>query len=160
MRAPLLGLGLTLVAATTAFAPPAALKWPPWLSIEAPANPFDPATRGAVMLVHGMTHDGVVKVSDLSGSAEGIEDGRRRSIPLRFEATPRSGVFALQRQWPEEGTWLIRITLARTTAIVTLDSLDNVASVRVPTDLVRGQPIPRAVGAGEIDSTLALSARP
>jgi hypothetical protein len=159
MRAPILGLGLTLVAATTAFALPAVLKWPPWLSIESPTNPYDPATRGAVMLVHCRTHDGEVKVSDLTGSAEGIDNGRRRSIPLRFEATPQSGVFAVQRQWPEEGTWLIRVTLARTTAIVTLDSVGNVASVRIPTDVVRGQPIPRAVGAREIDSTLALAAR-
>jgi hypothetical protein len=159
MRASILGLGLTLVAATAAFAAPALAKWPPWLSIEAPANPFDPATRGAVMLVHGMVHDGVVTVSDLSGSAEGMENGRRRSIALRFDTTPVPGVFAVRRQWPDRGNWVIRITLARTTALVTLDSAGNVASVQVPTELVKGQPLPRAVSASEVDSTLALAAR-
>jgi hypothetical protein len=156
MRGPILGLGLTLVTATAAFAAPALVKWPPWLSIETPVNPFDPATRGAVMLVHGKVHDGTVRASDLSGSAEGIENGRRRSIALRFDSTPLPGVFALRRQWPDQGNWLIRVTLERTTAIVTLDSAGNVASVRVPTELVKGQSLPRTVGAKEIDSTLAL----
>ena len=159
MRALMLGLGLTLAAATAAFAQPAIAKWPPWLSIETPVNPFDQTTRGAVMLLHARTHDGVVKLSDLTGSAEGIENGRRRSIALRFDATAQPGVFAVRRQWPEGGTWLIRIALERTTAIVTFDSAGNVASVRVPTNLVQGQPIPRAVAAQEIDSTLALSRR-
>ncbi len=159
MRAPILGLGLTLITATAGFTQPALVKWPPWLSIETPVNPFDPATRGAVLLVHCRTREGVVKVSDVSGSAEGIENGRRQSIALRFEATPLPGVFALRRQWPEKGDWLIRVSLERTTAIVTLDSAGDVASVRVPTELVQGQPLPRAVGAREIDSTLALSAR-
>jgi hypothetical protein len=159
MRVPLLALGLTLAAATAAFASPPALKWPPWLSIESPVNPYDPATRGAVMLVHCRTHDGIVKISDLSGSAEGIENGHRRSIPLRFDPTPQAGVFALRHQWPDEGTWLIRVSYERTTAVVTLDGAGKVASVRVPTEMVRGQPLPRAVAAKEIDSTLALAAR-
>ena len=159
MRAPILGLGLTLLAATAAFASPALAKWPPWLSIETPVNPFDPATRGAVMLVHCHIREGTVQLSDVTATAEGIENGRRRSIKLRFDNTAVPGVFALSRQWPEQGDWLIRVTLARTTAIVRLDADGNVAGVRVPTEMVKGQPIPRTVGAKEIDSALALSAR-
>jgi hypothetical protein len=159
MRAPILALALSLIGTTAAFAPPAVAKWPPWLSIETPAFPFDPAIRGAVMLVHCRTHDGTVKLSDLSGTAEGIEQGRRRSIVVRFDTTPAPGVFALRRQWPQTGNWLIRVSLEKTTAIVTLDAHGNVATVRVPTQVVQGQPLPRPVSAQEIDSTLALSAR-
>jgi hypothetical protein len=52
------------------------------------------------------------------------------------------------------------VTFARTTAIVTLDGDGNLASVRVPTRLSQGHPIPRPVGPAEIDSALALAARP
>lgn len=159
MRTVMLALGLTLAAGTAAIAQPPLSMWPPWLSIESPVNPFDRTTRGALMLVHARTHDGVVKASDLTGSAEGIENGRRRSIALRFDSTAQPGVFAVRRQWPEGGNWLIRISLERTTAIVTLDAAGNVASVQVPTNLVQGQQLPRAVTAQDIDSTLALSGR-
>jgi hypothetical protein len=86
-------------------------------------------------------------------------NGARRSITLRFDTTGRPNVFALRRQWPTEGTWLLRIALKQTTAIVTLDQNGGVASVRVPTQLAGGNQIPRIVGAREIDSTLAEAAK-
>jgi len=147
---------------TAAFANPStgrAAKWPPWLSIEAPVNPFDAHARGAVFLVHAATRDGIPNVSDVSGSAEGIVGGARRSIPLSLEATDRPGVFAVRRQWPTEGTWIVRISLLNTTAIVTFDRAGNVASAHVPTQLQSGVQIPRAVAAREIDSTIAEAAR-
>lgn len=149
---------LALITATAAFVSPFApllLKWPPWLSIEAPVNPFDPATRGAVLLAHATFREGQAQVSDLSGTAEGIVNGRRRSVTLRFDTTGRANVFALRRQWPTEGSWLLRIALKQTTAIVTLDRTGGIASVRVPTELQSGNQIPRLVSAKEIDSTLA-----
>lgn len=160
MRTPMLLLGVTLATAAGASAAPAHAKWPAWLSIEAPANPFDPSTRGAVMLVHVMLHQGTAAVSDLSGTAEGLVRGRRRSLQLHFDATTQPGVFAVRRQWPDEGAWLVRVTFAQTTAIATLDRDGNLASVRVPTQLAQGQPIPRPVAAAEIDSALALAGRP
>ena len=149
---------LALVIATAAFVMPARpvlLKWPPWLSIESPVNPFDPTTRGAVLLAHATFREGQAQLSDLSGTAEGVVNGARRSITLRFDTTGRPNVFALRRQWPTEGSWLLRIALKQTTAIVTLDRSGGVASVRVPTELQSGNQIPRVVNAREIDSTLA-----
>jgi hypothetical protein len=68
-------------------------------------------------------------------------------------------VFALRRQWPTEGDWLLRITLARsTTALVTLDGSGDVASVRVPTRVSSDVALPRPVAAREIDSVLAVLA--
>ncbi len=149
-------LALTLASATallTAAAP--AAKWPPWLSIESPVNPYDPATRGAALLVHAAFRDGTVQLSDMAGSAEGIVNGTRRSVSLQFNSTPHPNVFALARQWPASGTWLLRISLRGTTAVVMLDRAGQVASVRVPTELSGTSTVPRGVAAREIDSTLA-----
>jgi hypothetical protein len=150
---------LALALGTAAFAKPVVVRWPPWLSIESPVNPFDRDSRGAVFLVHAATREGVPTLTDLSGSAEGIVNGARRSMPLGFDATPRPGVFAVRKQWPSDGTWLIRISLHSTTALVVLDREGNVASIRVPTQLQGGSEIPRAVATKEIDSTLAAAAR-
>jgi hypothetical protein len=155
MRRTLLpALAAALVVASAAFTSPTLLKWPPWLSIEAPVNPFDPGARGALMLVHVAFREGDASISDLSGSAEGIVGGVRRSIPLRFTETGRANTFALRRQWPGEGTWLLRLAVRETTALVTLDRDGGVASVRVPLKRSGTLDIPRAVTSREIDSTL------
>ena len=150
---------LALALGAVAFARPAVVRWPPWLSIESPVNPFDRDSHGAVLLVHATVRDGVPVVADLAASAEGIANGVRRSMPVHLDATSRPGVFAVRKQWPADGTWLLRIEFHSTTAIVVLDREGNVASVRVPTQLQGGSEIPRAVAAKEIDSTLAAAAR-
>lgn len=154
-------VALSLVVTSTALARPALAKWPPWLSIEAPVNPFDPATRDAVLLVHTMVRSGTTKVTDLTGSAEGLVDGARRSVALRFDPTSAPGVYAVRRQWPASGTWVLRITLLRnTTALVTLGPSGDVAAVNVPTRTESdGMKLPRAVAAREVDSTLYAAAR-
>jgi hypothetical protein len=158
IAAPLIALALVLASTTVTSA--AALKWPPWLSIESPVNPFAPDARGAVLLVHTAVREGRTSVADLSGSAEGLVRGARRSIPLRFDATSRPDVYAVRRQWPAEGTWVLRITLlSSTTALVTLDGTGSVASTRVPTRMSSGIALPRQVSAAEVDSALALAAR-
>ncbi len=145
-----------LATAAGASATTSLVKWPPWLSIESPVNPYDPSVRGAAMLVHVALREGQLELTGITGSAEGIVNGARRSIPLRFETTSRPGVFALRRQWATEGAWLVRIAVRGTTAIVTMDRAGNVASVRVPTELLtNGDRVPRAVATKEIDSTLA-----
>jgi hypothetical protein len=154
-----LGLASAAVIAATPSVERARAKSPAWLSIEAPVNPYDQETRGAALLVHASLHGNPVALSDLSGSAEGLVNGTRRTMALRFDATSRPAVFALRRQWPTEGTWLVRISLSATTAIVTLDRNGDVAAVRVPTTPSQGVQLPRAVAPGEIDSTLAARAR-
>ena len=150
---------LVLALASAAFARPAAFRWPPWLSIESPVNPFDRDNSGALMLVHAETREGPSKLADLTATAQGLVGGVRRSMPVRLDATTRPGTFAVRKQWPSDGTWLVQITLYSTTALVVLDHDGNVASVRVPTELQKGNQIPRALAAKEIDSTLAAAAR-
>src|SRR5437868_1676283 len=74
-----------LAAALSAFLAAPALAGPPWISIELPVNPYDESTRGAFLLVHEFHHGTPVSYI-VTGTAEGIVNGERRSIkhdPLR-----------------------------------------------------------------------------
>ena len=151
-----------LAAATPVFGPP-------WISIETPPNPFDATSRGAVLVVHTYHHGDVV-ASGVTGSAEGIVSGARRTIPLVFDTTTRRGVYALRKQWPNEGTWMLVINTGGraqgVTALVDISSRGDVAGVRVPTRRSSdGWDLPQQVTARDIDEALetrasaALSAR-
>src|SRR5262249_53480371 len=115
----------------------AIIKWPPWLSIESPVNPWDPASHGVAFYVRTMVREGATSVSDMSGTAYGLVDGKRQTMPLEFGATNRPGVFAVRRSWPDEGAWVLRVSLMTTSALLTLDREGNVASVRIPTERTR-----------------------
>jgi len=164
------GVALALVSLAAAFASTpvssraasfarAAIKWPPWLSIEYPVNPYDQANRDAVLLVHAAMRGAVPSARDLTGTAEGIVNGRRQSVVLRLDATSQPGVFAVRRQWPTQGSWMLEITLAKsTTALVSLDRTGAVSSVSIPMKMGSGERLPRDVAAHDIDSTLAVIA--
>jgi len=135
-----------------------ALAGPPWISIELPANPYDQATRGAFLLVHAFHHGQPVGYL-LTGTAEGIVNGERRSIKLEFSETTRDGVYALKRMWPTEGVWTLVIKANQgpddaATAVIELGAQGEVASIRVPV-MQRGQwTVPAPVSLGEIDAAL------
>jgi|tagenome__1003787_1003787.scaffolds.fasta_scaffold19551140_1 hypothetical protein len=137
-----------------ALAAPAVAKLvgPPWISIEYPVNPHDRTMRSAFLLVHCFHHSEPVECP-LTGSAEGIVSGERRSIQLKFTDTDRTGVYALSRQWPSEGVWTLVIRGAAT-AVVDLGRDGQVASVRVPSRQQDGWTIPIDVSMGEIDQAL------
>jgi len=80
----------------------------PWLSLEMPANPMDGTTEKAALLVHAFLHEHHAGYRVI-GTAEGLVDGQRRSIPLEFSRTSRPGVHALDQQWPDKGQWLLKI---------------------------------------------------
>ena len=88
---------------------------PPWISIETPPNPYDAASRGAFLVVHTFHHGDLV-ASGVTGTAEGIVNGARRSIPLAFDTTARRGSYALRKQWPSDGIWMLDATSRTTTS--------------------------------------------
>lgn len=45
----------------------------------------------------------------LTATAEGVTDGQRRSIPLKLISLSTPGTFAVTREWPSSGTWVIKI---------------------------------------------------
>lgn len=155
----LLVAGAAVLAATRPSIAGSVIKSPAWLSIESPVNPYDPTTRGAVLLVHTQLVQGNAQMHELTGSAEGLVNGARRSLPLRFDSLARTNVFGVRKQWPSEGTWLLRISLRETTALVLLDAAGNATSARVPTENTRDIPLPRAVTAREIDSALTAAVK-
>ena len=142
----------------------ASLFGPPWISIETPVNPYDATTRGAFLVVHEF-HHGTPASAPLSGTAEGIVNGERRTIALQFTPTSQGGAYALRKQWGDAGIWTLVITVAQheddvAQALVELGADGVVARVEVPTRPgERDMPLPRRISAREIDSALRLRAR-
>jgi len=91
-----------LVAATVAVA------GPPWISLEYPPNRLDPQTRGALAVVHTYHHEHQGQFP-VEGTAEGVVDGKRVSIPLRFTPVGDRGSWAVRGEIPEEGNWVLAI---------------------------------------------------
>lgn len=130
---------------------------PPWISIETPPNPYDAASRGAFLVVHTFHHGDVV-ASGVTGTAEGIVNGARRSIPLAFDTTARRGSYALRKQWPSDGIWMLVINTGGqaqgVTALVDIGASGDVAGVRVPTKRNGAWDVPQQVTARDINAAL------
>lgn len=88
------------------------LAGPPWITVELPPNPFDPATRGAILLVHAFHYRSDAE-QPVTGRAVGVVNGSRREIALRLEKTSRPGAFALKNSWGGKGDWTILLTVAQ-----------------------------------------------
>jgi len=48
--------------------------------------------------------------AQITGTAEGIVDGARRSMPVRLVAGAAPGSFAVSRDWPQQGSWVVHLT--------------------------------------------------
>lgn len=151
-----------LIAIASLFVATAFVKsGPPWISIEYPANPYDAASRGAFLLVHSFHHGTPVNFP-VSGTAEGLVNGARRTVSLEFKTTSRPGVYALQKQWPSDGVWTLVLGVTQgegefntVRAIVELGSDGQVAMVNVPTQKnATGYLIPAAVSMSDVEARL------
>jgi hypothetical protein len=149
-------LAISSLFAATAFV----ASGPPWISIEYPANPYDGASRGAFLLVHAFHHGTPVNFP-VSGTAEGLVNGARRTISLEFKNTSRPGVYALNKQWPTEGVWTLVLGVTQgegefntAKAVVELSPTGQVASVFVPTKQERGYLVPAAVSMAHVEEAL------
>ncbi|HMC56362.1 MAG TPA: hypothetical protein VKH19_14370 [Gemmatimonadaceae bacterium] len=156
MRIAIRSLAATALFATTAFVS----AGPPWISIEYPANPYDAASRGAVLLVHTF-HHGTSVGYPVSGTAEGMVNGARRTVSLEFKPTSRPGVYALHKQWANDGVWTLVISASQgagegnmVTAVVELATNGKVASVDVPTRQRGEWLIPASVSMTDVDAGL------
>jgi hypothetical protein len=46
----------------------------------------------------------------MTGTAEGLVNGTRQSLPLTLTAIdPAEAVYAIAQQWPQEGTWVLHL---------------------------------------------------
>jgi hypothetical protein len=149
-------LSLSALIATTAFAS----FGPPWISIETPANPYDAASRGAFLLVHAF-HHGTPMSFPVSGRAEGIANGERKTISLTLKPTSRPGVYALHKQWTDDGVWTLVLSVTQgegegntVSAVVELGTNGQVASVDVPTVMRNNYRVPAPVSMASVEAGL------
>jgi hypothetical protein len=129
---------------------------PPWISIESPANPHDRATRGAVLVAHTY-HHGTPLHQGITGTAEGLVNGQRRSVRLSFTPLAQPGAYVLRRQWPTDGRWALVVTTGGddgASALVGLDAAGRVASVRVPTRKAGEWEVPTRPTTADVDALL------
>lgn len=148
---------LSLTALLVAGLPAAAVAGPPWVSIELPANPWDETTRGAFLLVHAFHHGLPIQVP-VTGVAEGIVNGQRKSVTLTFDKASRPGVYTLRNQWGTTGRWVLVITVSQhaddvAQAIVEISESGAVTAVRVPVRAGRDG-FPRRVTQSEVEAAL------
>ena len=90
------------------------------------ANP-EAVAKNAV-LVARMTACKSPEKTTVTASAEGIVDGVRKSIPLKVVTLSTAGTYAVVREWPEQGSWAVRMVATNP------DYKDYAASVLVPLD--------------------------
>ena len=119
---------LALVTSSTA-----ALACPPSLTVEAASSGV--AASGAFLVLHALhgCHPGTLAVS---GEAEGLIAGARRSIRLELSPAPAAGDFLVRRQWPADGVWVLRLTVTEggghATVLVGIGPSGTISSVRQP----------------------------
>jgi hypothetical protein len=140
--------------ATTAF------MGPPWISIETPANPYDTGSRGAYLLVHAFHHGTPVNFP-VSGTAEGLVAGARKTVALEFKNTSRPGVYALHKQWTDDGVWTLVLGVTQgdgefntAKAVVEIGANGQVASVTVPTKMAGIHRVPDVVKMADVEAGL------
>ncbi len=133
---------------------------PPWISIEYPANPYDGASRGAFLLVHAF-HHGQNVAFPVSGTAEGLVNGARKTVNLEFRATSRPGVYALHKQWDSTGVWTLVLAVRQgdgesntAQAAVELAANGQVAQVTVPTRRQGQWLVPTGVAMRDVEAGL------
>jgi hypothetical protein len=47
--------------------------------------------------------------AQISGTAEGLVKGERRSVALKIASMSRPGVYAVYQNWPAEGEWIVNL---------------------------------------------------
>ena len=151
-RPSILAIGPLLVAATIAIA------GPPWISIEYPPNRLDGDTRGALALVRMYHHEHQGQFP-VEGTAEGVVDGERVSLPLKFTPVGSAGVWAVWGEIPKEGNWVLAIhgtdgvSKAEVSILAALAAGNQeISFVKVPRS--REGNWPRAASARDVESML------
>jgi hypothetical protein len=135
-----------------------ALKGGPWISVETPVNPYDPSARGALFVVHTFRHGNPMDMA-MTGRAEGLVDGQRRSVAFTPAKGSGTGTYVVRKQWEAKGIWTVVVTATpsdhgpgeQLQALVELGADGDVGRVTVPRN---GQGAFRAVADAEIEHGL------
>jgi hypothetical protein len=88
------------------------------------------AKDGKSLLVHTY-RCGTPSEFTVVGTAEGMVNGQTRSVPLRLTRTAEPSVFAVERQWPSEGRWVLTFRTEGAVFVNALVELQPGATLRV-----------------------------
>jgi hypothetical protein len=64
--------------------------------------------KGAVLAVRALVCDDMNAVH-VTGTAEGMVNGSRQSLPLRIIPAGTPGIFMVQQEWPMDGQWVLHL---------------------------------------------------
>ena len=78
------------------------------LEVASPATHQEALTKHA-LLVARITACHSPEKTTVTATAEGVVNGMRKSIPLKVISLSSPGTFAITREWPEEGTWAVKM---------------------------------------------------
>jgi hypothetical protein len=78
------------------------------ISVETPTQSNDPQLKEVVLIARTY---GCLQPADakLTATAEGLVGANRRSVPLELRSIG-SGVYAIKKQWPSDGKWVLALT--------------------------------------------------
>lgn len=79
-----------------------------WLTLGNPAASSDEKAKGAAVIVRADGCHNPAKAK-LTGTAEGLANGRRVSVPLKLTRLAAPGAYAVHRNWPAEGAWVVKL---------------------------------------------------
>lgn len=93
------------------------------LSVRFPDPARAPRSADAALYVHAL-NCGAPAAATLTARAEGMVGGERRTVKVALEPTGKRGIYAVKRQWPAEGRWVLVVTWKdheHASALVALD---------------------------------------
>jgi hypothetical protein len=102
MRSPWKSLVALSILATPLFA--GALR----LEVGNPATNQEALAHHAVLMAWTTACHSPEKTT-ITATAEGVVNGMRKSIPLKVFSLSAPGSFAITREWPNEGSWAIKM---------------------------------------------------
>ncbi len=77
-----------------------------WLISGNPEASADAKSKQAVITVKAVgCHQ--PETATVVGTAIGVVNGQRQVLPLKLEPTSTPGMYAVTRQWPSEGKWVL-----------------------------------------------------
>ena len=91
----------------------------------------------------------------VTGTAEGLVNGQRRTIPLTITRASEPAVFSVVPQWPSEGAWVLTFTAAGERSASALVELAAGPKLKIASQESRYVPAAK----GEVDAALTRQAR-
>jgi hypothetical protein len=86
--------------------------------------------------------------ASITATAIGVVDGRRQSVPLKLVPLSEPGMYAVARQWPAEGRWMLQFVATDQDRVTSTVVAVGPAGIERQTAKFRpGQPAPEDVAA-------------